>query len=157
MTHSQSQLKLQSDPPHGGEDQEGMRDNRDVIVEDERIIIEAGGTTPITLAEDQLLDDQVGTGAKTPSGAVTKLLSQMNVDSPTTSQVASDPPMRARTPKEEPPAPTNNFHHEPQSRTNSLWRQVLPPPVRQLKKRRTEPGTIMTTPSTELFKKFLLT
>ena len=42
----------QSYPPPGGE---GMRDNRDVIIEDERIIIEAGGTTPITLAEDQLL------------------------------------------------------------------------------------------------------
>ena len=32
----------QSDSPHGGEeDREGMRDNRDVIVEDERIVIEA--------------------------------------------------------------------------------------------------------------------
>ena len=83
----------QSDPPHGGkEDQEGTRDDRDVIVKDKRIIIEAGGTTPITLAEDQLLDDQVGTGAETPSGVVTASLSQMNVDSPTTSQVASDPP-----------------------------------------------------------------
>ena len=69
-----------------------MRDNRDVIIEDEKILIEAGGTTPITLAEDQLLDDQVGTGAKTPSGAVTESLSRMNVDSPATSQVASDPP-----------------------------------------------------------------
>ena len=49
-----------SDPPPGGEeDQEGMRDNRDVIIEDERIVIKTGGTTPITLAEDQLLDDQV--------------------------------------------------------------------------------------------------
>ena len=28
-------------------------------------------------------------------------------------------------PKEEPPALTNDFHHEPQSRINSLWRQVL--------------------------------
>ena len=83
----------QSNPPHGGEeDWEGMRDDRDVIVEDERIVIQAGGTTPITLAEDQLLDNQVGTGAKTPSRAVTKSLSQMNVDSPATSQVASDPP-----------------------------------------------------------------
>ena len=54
----------QSDPPHRGkEDWEGMRDDRDVIVEDERIIVEAAGTTSITLAEDQLLDDQVGTGA----------------------------------------------------------------------------------------------
>ena len=83
----------QSDPPpRDEEDQEEVRDNRDVIIEDERIIIEAGGATPITLAEDQLLDDQVGTGARTPSGAVTESLSQMNMDSPATSQVASDPP-----------------------------------------------------------------
>ena len=84
---------IQSDPPHGNEeDWGGMIDHRDVIVEDERIVIEAGGTTPITWAEDQLLDDQVGTGAETPSGAVTESLSRMNVDSPATSQVASDPP-----------------------------------------------------------------
>ena len=83
----------QSDPPHGGEeDRKGARDDRDVTVEDERIIVEAGGTTPITLAEDQLLDDQVGTGAKTLSGAVTESLSWMNVDSPAALQVASDPP-----------------------------------------------------------------
>ena len=82
----------QSDPPQRGEeDQEGTRDNRDVIVKGKRIIIEAGGTTPITLAEDQLLDDQVGTGAKTPSGVITESLSQMNVDSPAALQVASDP------------------------------------------------------------------
>ena len=84
---------VQSDPPHRGEeDWEGVRDDRDVIVEDERIIIEAGGTTPITLAEDQLLDDQGGTGAETPSGAVAESLSQMNMESPATLQVASDPP-----------------------------------------------------------------
>ena len=83
----------QSDPPHGGEeDGEGTRDDRDMIIKDERIVVEAGGTTPITLAEDQLLDDQVGTGAETPSRVVTELLSRMNVDSPATSQVASDPP-----------------------------------------------------------------
>ena len=83
----------QSDPPHGGkEDREGARDDRDVIVKDKRIVVKARGTTPITLAEDQLLDDQVGTGAETPSGVVTELLSRMNVDSPATSQVASDPP-----------------------------------------------------------------
>ena len=83
----------QSDPPPRGKgDWEGTRDNRDVIIEDERIIVQAGGTTPITLAEDQLLDDQVGTGAETPSGAVTESLSRMNVDSPATLQVASDPP-----------------------------------------------------------------
>ena len=83
----------QSDPPHGGEeDWEHARDDRDVIVEDERILVEAGGTTPITLAEDQLLDNQVGTGAETPSEAVTESLSWMNVDSPAASQGASDPP-----------------------------------------------------------------
>ena len=63
-----------------------------MIIKDKRIVIEAGGATPITLVEDQLLDDQVGTGAETPSGAVAELLSQMNMDSPVTSQVASDPP-----------------------------------------------------------------
>ena len=83
----------QSDPPHRGkEDREGMRDDSDVIVEDERIIIKAGGTTPITLAEDQLLDDQVGTGAKTLSRVVTESLSRMNMDSPATLQVANEPP-----------------------------------------------------------------
>ena len=83
---------VQSHPPHGGkEDQEGVRDERNVIVEDERIVVEAGGTTPITLAEDQLLDDQGGTGAETPSGVVAESLSQINVDSPAASQVASDP------------------------------------------------------------------
>ena len=43
---------VQSDPPHGSKEAwEGARDDRDVIVEDERIIIEAGDTTPITLAK----------------------------------------------------------------------------------------------------------
>ena len=38
----------QSDPPPGDkEDWEDVRDNRDVIIEDERIIIKAGGATPI--------------------------------------------------------------------------------------------------------------
>ena len=83
----------QSDPPPGGEeDWGGTRDNRDIIIEDKRIVVEARGTTPITLAEDQLLDDQVGTKAATPSRVVTESLSQMNIDSPTTLQVASDPP-----------------------------------------------------------------
>ena len=78
-----------SDPPT--KDDEGWgdtKDNTDVIVEDERIVIKAGGATPITLAEDQLLDDQVGTGAETPSRAVTKWLSQMNMSSAATLQVA---------------------------------------------------------------------
>ena len=64
----------QYDPPPGDEeDQEDVRDNRDIIIEDERIVVEAGGATPITLAEDQLLDDQVGTGAKTPSGVSNRI------------------------------------------------------------------------------------
>ena len=83
-------------PPRDEEDREDVRDNRDIIIEDERIFIEAGGTTLITLAEDQLLDDQVGTGAETPSGVVTESLSQMNMDSPATSQVASDPPVEGQ-------------------------------------------------------------
>ena len=65
-----------SDPPP--KDDEGWgdtKDDRDMIVEDERFIIETGGATPITPVEDQLLDDQVGTGAETPSRAVTDSLS----------------------------------------------------------------------------------
>ena len=126
---------VQSDPPHGGEeDWEGVRDNRDVIVKDQRIVIEAGGTTQITLAEDQLLDDQGGTGAETPSGALAELLSQMTGIHPLLCKWQVILPMKARMPEEEPPAPTNNFHHESRSRTNSLWRQALPPPVRRWKK-----------------------
>ena len=82
----------QSDrPPKDDECQGDMKDNN-VIIEDERIVIKTGGATPITLAEDRLLDDQVGTGAKTPSGAVAESLSWMNMGSPTTLQEASDPP-----------------------------------------------------------------
>ena len=58
---------------------------KDVIVEEERIITEGGGITPITPADDRLLDqdDQEDqTGAETPSGALTESLSQMNMDSP---------------------------------------------------------------------------
>ena len=63
----------QSDPyPEDDKGQGGMRDDRDVIVEDERMVDEVGDATPITMAEDQLLDGQVGTGAETPSGAVAK-------------------------------------------------------------------------------------
>ena len=69
-----------------------MRDDRDVIIEDKRIVDEVGDATPITMAEDQLLDDHVGTGAETPSGAVAESLSQMNVGLPVPSQEASDPP-----------------------------------------------------------------
>ena len=87
-------------PPEDNGDHEDMEDSKDVIIEDERIIvederiivIETGGTTPIMPAEDQLLEDQVGTGAKTPSGVVTELLSQMNMDLPTALPVVSNPP-----------------------------------------------------------------
>ena len=78
-------------PPENNGDREDSEDSKDIIVEDERIIIETGGATPITPAEDQLLDDQVGTGAKTPSRAVIKSLSQMNMDFPATPPVVSDP------------------------------------------------------------------
>ena len=67
----------------------------DVIIEEERIITEGGGITPITPADDRLLDqdDQEDqTGAETPSRAVTESLSQMNMDSPTSTLVVSDSP-----------------------------------------------------------------
>ena len=79
-------------PPEDNKDHEDMEDSKDVIIEDERIVIKTGGTTPITPAEDQLLDNQVGTGAETPSEAVIESLSQMNMDSPAILPVASDPP-----------------------------------------------------------------
>ena len=78
-------------PPEDNGNHEDSEDSKDVIVKDERIIVKTGGATPIMLAEDQLLDDQVGTGAKTPSGAVAKSLSQMNMDLPAALPVASDP------------------------------------------------------------------
>ena len=68
---------------------------KDVIIEEERIITEGGGITPMTPADDRLLDqdDQKdGTGAETPSGVVTESLSQMNMDSPASTLVVSDPP-----------------------------------------------------------------
>ena len=76
-------------PPKAMEDD--PESEKDVIAEDEQIIIEGEGVTPITPADDQLLelDDQEDqTGAETPSGAVTESLSQMNMDSAT----VSDPP-----------------------------------------------------------------
>ena len=60
-------------PPKDNGDCEDMEDSKDVIIKDERIIIKdkrivvkTGGATPITPAEDILLDNQVGTGAETP-------------------------------------------------------------------------------------------
>ena len=55
---------------------------------EDQITMEGGGTTPISPADDKLLeeyDDLLNnlTGATTPSGAVTESLSQMNMGSPT--------------------------------------------------------------------------
>ena len=87
-------MATQTDPPPEATGDDSKSD-RDVIVEDERIVIEGGGVTPITPADDRLLDQddqEEGTGAKTPSRAVTESLSQMNMDSPTSTLVVSDPP-----------------------------------------------------------------
>ena len=59
--------------------------------------MEGGGTTPITLADDKLLeeyDDLMDnlTGAMTPSGIVTESLSQMNMGSPTHTPPTNHPP-----------------------------------------------------------------
>ena len=87
-------MATQTDPlPEATEDD--SESEKDVIIEEERSITEGGGVTPITPADDRLLDqdDQEDqTGAKTPSGVVTELLSQMNMDSPTSTLVVSDPP-----------------------------------------------------------------
>ena len=87
-------MATQTDPlPEATEDD--SESEKDVIIEEERIITEGGGITPITLADDWLLDqdDQEDqTGAKTPSRAVMELLSQMNMDSPTSTLAVSNPP-----------------------------------------------------------------
>ena len=41
-------------PPEDNGDHEDTEDNKDIIIEDQRIIIEAGGATPITPGEDQV-------------------------------------------------------------------------------------------------------
>ena len=84
----------QTDPPPEATEDDSESD-KDVIVEDERIIVEGGGITPITPADDWLLDqdDQEDqTRAETPSRVVTELLSQMNMDFPASTLVVSDPP-----------------------------------------------------------------
>ena len=59
----------QTDPPPeatGGD----SKSDKDIIIEDKRIIIEGGGVTPIMPADDRLLDQddqEEGTRAKTPS------------------------------------------------------------------------------------------
>ena len=87
-------MATQSNPPPEatGDDFES---NKDIIIGFERIVIEGGGATPITPADDRRLDQddqEEGTGAKTPSGAVTKLLSQMNMDLLTPTLAMSDSP-----------------------------------------------------------------
>ena len=87
-------MATQTDPPPEatGDDSESKKD---VIIEEERIITEGGGITPIMPADDQLLDQddqEDGTGAKTPSRVVMESLSQMNMDSPASTLVVSDPP-----------------------------------------------------------------
>ena len=87
-------MDTETDPPPEATENDPESEN-DVIVEDEWIIIEEGGITPITPADDQLLDldDQEGqTRAETPSGVVTKSLSQMNMDSPASTPAVSDLP-----------------------------------------------------------------
>ena len=88
----------QTDPPPEAMEDDSESD-KDVIVEDERIIAEGGGVIPITPVDDRLLDqdDQEDhTGAETPSRAVTESLSQMNMDSPTATLVVSDPLVATR-------------------------------------------------------------
>ena len=87
-------MATQTDPPPEATEDDS-KTKKDVIVEEERIITEEGGITPITPADHRLLDQddqQDQTGAETPSGAVTELLSQMNMDSPASTLVVSDPP-----------------------------------------------------------------
>ena len=83
----------QTDPPPE-DNGDNSKSDKDVIIEDKRIIIEGGGVTPIMLADDRLLDQddqEEGTGAETPSGVVTKSLSQMNMDSLASTLAVSDP------------------------------------------------------------------
>ena len=81
--------------PLPGATEDDSKSEKDVIIEEERIITEGGGITSIMPADDRLLDqdDQEDeTGAETSSGAVTESLSQMNMDSPLSTLVVSDPP-----------------------------------------------------------------
>ena len=87
-------MATQTNPPPE-DNGDNSRSDKDIIIKDERIVIEGGGATPITLADDRLLDQddqEEGTGAETLSRAVTESLSQMNMDSPATTLAASDPP-----------------------------------------------------------------
>ena len=63
-------MATQTDPPPEVTEDDPEKGEADVIIEDEWIIVEGGGVTPITPADDRLLDqdDQEDqTGAKTPS------------------------------------------------------------------------------------------
>ena len=84
-------------PKESEYDSRAVRGADPIAPEDEWIVIEEGGTTPITLADDQLLgygEDEDPTGSQTPSGAVTESLSQMNMDSPASVPIppVNDPP-----------------------------------------------------------------
>ena len=86
-------MATQTDPPPEatGDD---TKSEKDVIIEEERIITERGGTTPITLVDNRLLDQddqEAGTGAKTLSRAVMESLSQIYMDSPTSTLAVCDP------------------------------------------------------------------
>ena len=89
----------QTDPPAEGAGEDlGTVGGVDLMTPSEdQINMEGGGTTPITPADDKLLeeyDDLLNnlTGATTPSGAVTESLSQMNMGSPTPTPQMTDPP-----------------------------------------------------------------
>ena len=87
-----TQATLSGSPLEGDSGRGDVIDDRDVIVKEERIIMGMGDATPITPAEDQLLDDHIVTGAETPSGAVAELLSQMSVGSTAIPRAAGSPP-----------------------------------------------------------------
>ena len=96
-------MATQTDPPPKATEGDPESEDDDVIVEDERFIVEGGGATPITPVDDRLLDDQKeATGAETPSRVVAELLSQINMDSPTSTPVVSDPPSDIKETREEP-------------------------------------------------------
>ena len=97
MRTSPTRLKGQPSKPtlHPEATEDDSESNKEVVIEDERIIIEGGGVTPITPVDDRLLDqdDQEDPiRAKTPSGVVTESLFQMNMDFPASTPAVSDPP-----------------------------------------------------------------
>ena len=91
-------MATQTDPPTvEAEENLGAVEGVDHMTPGEdQITMEGGGTTPITPADDKLLeeyDDLLDnlTGAMTPSGIVTESLSQMNMGSPTHTALTNHP------------------------------------------------------------------